>query len=120
MINFIEEGEILALTVPGGGVTKGLAYKIGSLVVLATVSVTAAEVVADATIKASFMVTGVAEVVKNTGGGTAWTEGLKIYWDDSAKKFTKTSSANTLVGVATAAAGDSAATGKVRLDGVAR
>jgi predicted RecA/RadA family phage recombinase len=50
----------------------------------------------------------------------AWTEGAKIYWDDTAKNFTTTSGGNTLAGVAAAAAANPSATGKVRLDGVAR
>lgn len=54
-------------------------------------------------------------VIKKTG--TAWTEGLLIYWDDVDKKLTHAStSGNTKVGVATAAAGSSAATGRVRLN----
>lgn len=112
MNNYVQPGEILELTTPAA-VTKGLGYKIGSIVGLATVS-------AGSGVKANFLVKGVALVVKATGGSSAWTEGVKLYWDDSAKKFTKTSSGNTLVGVAVAAAGDNDATGYVRLDGAAR
>lgn len=35
-----------------------------------------------------------------TDTGAAWAVGDKIYWDDTAKKFTKTSTSNTLVGYA--------------------
>ena len=35
-----------------------------------------------------------------TDTGAAWVLGDKIYWDDTAKKFTKTSTSNTLCGYA--------------------
>lgn len=111
MDNYKAPGKILKLTAPSGGVVSGLGYKIGSLVVLATFDAAQTE-------KFSALVEGEATVVKATGA--TWSEGEKIYWDNSAKKFTPTSSGNTLVGVATAAAGSSDTTGKVRLDGVAR
>lgn len=111
MDNFKAPGKVLKLTAPSGGVVSGLGYKIGSLIVLATVSVDELE-------KFSALVEGEATVVKATGA--TWSEGQKIYWDNSAKKFTATSGGNTLAGVATAAAGSGDATGKMRLDGVAR
>jgi predicted RecA/RadA family phage recombinase len=113
MKTYVQPGEVLQLTAPSGGVVSGTPYLIGSLVSIALV--TAAE-----TVPYSAMVTGTATVPKATGGGSAWTEGVKLYWDDSAKKFTKTSGGNTLSGVAVAAAADGATTGVIRLDGVAR
>lgn len=61
---------------------------------------------------------GTHELVKVTG--TAWTEGMKIYWDDSAKKATHTSNtgANKQIGTAEGAAASAAAIGWVRLSGV--
>jgi predicted RecA/RadA family phage recombinase len=47
----------------------------------------------------------------------AWTVGAPIYWDDTAKLFTTTSTSNTLAGVAVAAAANPSATGRVRLNG---
>jgi predicted RecA/RadA family phage recombinase len=116
MKGYVESGRVLTLAAPNGGVVSGLAYKIGSLVVIATVTVTADEATAGASFAA--VTEGVHNVVKATGA--TWSEGQKLYWDDSAKKFTATSGGNTLVGVAAAAAGSSDATGHVRLDGVAR
>lgn len=116
MQNYSQPGEVLELTAPSGGVVSGTPVSIGSLVVIPTVDAAEAE-------RFNAILTGVIEGPKVTGGGTAWTEGLKIYWDDSAGKFTKTvvsDPGDALVGVATAAAGDSDATGFVRLDGVAR
>lgn len=114
MKNFVQPGEILTLTAPSGGVTSGTAYKIGDLIVVATVD--AAEGVGFA----AFVGRGVISYTKP--GSQAWAEGVKVYWDDSAKKFTTTSGGNTLAGVAAEAVGAGAGetTGKVRLDGVAR
>lgn len=50
----------------------------------------------------------------------AWTQGAKIYWDNTGKVFTTASSGNTLVGVAAEAAANPSATGKVLLDGAIR
>ncbi len=121
--NYVQPGEVLPLTAPGAGVVSGTALKIGGLVVVPLVTITAAQVTADPTIKFSAMVTGVATVAKESGAGDAWTEGAPIYWDESADKFTKTVISDTgdmLVGVATEAAGDNDTTGKVRFDGVTR
>lgn len=113
MKNYVESGEVLTLTAPSGGVVSGVAYKIGSLIVVATVTVAQ-------TLPFAAIVTGVISYTKP--GSQAWTEGVKVYWDNSAKKFTTTSGGNTLAGVAAEAVGSGAGetTGKVRLDGVAR
>lgn len=116
MKTYLQPGEVIPLTAPSGGVVSGRPVLIGSLPVVPLVTAAQTE-------RFSAMVTGVVEYARATGGGTAWTEGLKIYWDESAKKFTKSVVSDTgdaLVGVAVEAAGDSAATGKVRFDGVAR
>lgn len=47
----------------------------------------------------------------------AWTVGAAIYWDDSNKVCTTTSSGNTLIGKATEAAANPSSTGVVRLNG---
>ena len=111
MENYDQEGEVVPFTAPTGGVVSGTAYLIGSLVVVALV--TAAE-----TVMFSALVKGVVTHAKVSA--QAWTEGVKLYWDDTAKNFTTTSGGNTLCGVAAAAAANPSATGKIRLDGVAR
>jgi len=93
MKTFKQGGEILTLTAPSGGVVSGTAYLIGSLVVIAT------ETVAQ-TLPFTALAVGAVDVPKVVEEG--WTEGLKLYWDDSAKKFTSVVSTNTLVGVAVA------------------
>src|SRR5574337_529054 len=91
MKTFKQPGEFLTLTAPSGGVVSGTAYLIGTIVVIAT------ETVAQ-TLPFVGMVCGVVDVPKVDD--EAWTENLKIYWDDTAKKFTSVVSTNTLVGVA--------------------
>ena len=111
MDNYVQPGEVIELTAPTGGVVKDVPVLIGALVVIPTV--TAAQTVAF-----SALVVGVATVPKATG--TAWTEGAKLYWDVADTEFNTSASGNTLAGVAAAAAASGDATGKIRLDGVAR
>lgn len=112
MNNYVQPGEIVTLTA-SGTVTAGTVYKTGSIIALALTSAATTE-------RYTAQRTGVITYTRATGGSSAWTEGVAIYWDDSAKKFTKTSASNTLVGVAAAATGDSDATGDVLLDGAIR
>lgn len=113
MRNYLQPGDSLTYTAPSGGVVSGQPYLIGGLLVIATL--TAAQ-----TLPFTGKATGVFEVEKP--GSQAWTEGAKIYWDNSARKFTTTAASNTLVGTAYEAVGAGAGetTGVVRLDGVAR
>lgn len=111
MNNFVQIGENLTLTAPSGGVVSGEGYLIGSLFVVATVT-------ADVGDPFVGRVIGVVELAKPTG--EAWTEGAKLYWNNSTRKITTTSGGNTLVGVATEVTASTATTGNVRLDGVAR
>jgi predicted RecA/RadA family phage recombinase len=113
MKNYGQNGEVVTLTAPSGGVVSGIAYKIGSLIAVALV--TTAQ-----TLPFPALARGVVSYAKP--GSQAWTEGVKVYWDDSGKNFTTTSGGNTLAGVAVVAVGSGAGetTGVVRLDGVAR
>lgn len=113
MKNFIQSIENLTFTAPGGGVLSGIAYLIGTLLVIATVDADAGDL---------FVGLSIGVVSYEKPGSQAWTEGAKIYWDDGAKKMTTTAGGNTLVGVAVEAVGAGAGetTGKVRLDGVTR
>ncbi len=60
-------------------------------------------------------VIGVFDLPKATGA--AWTQGVRIYWDDTAKNCTTTPSTNKLIGVAMAAALSGDTIGRVRLSG---
>lgn len=107
MINFKQPGDVLTLTAPAA-VTGGAPVKVGSLVVVP---------VDDASASAQFQgyTHGVFELAKTTS--QAWTEGAKIYWDDSGKKCTTTASTHVWIGHAVAAAGSDDTTGVVRLHG---
>jgi predicted RecA/RadA family phage recombinase len=91
MKTFAESGGVLEFTAPSGGVVSGSAYKIGSLVVVAT------ETVAQ-TLPFIGVPMGVVDLPKVAEEG--WTEGLKLYWDTSPAGLTKEASGNTLIGVA--------------------
>jgi predicted RecA/RadA family phage recombinase len=110
MQNYQQEGKILSLTAPSGGVVAGTTYKIGSLVVVALVSAAVGETFAALT-------DGVITTTVKTAHATdqAWAEGEKLYWDNSAAKFTKTSTSNTACGYAAAVAASTATTGVVLL-----
>jgi predicted RecA/RadA family phage recombinase len=112
MDNYDSPGEIVNCVVPAGGVVAGLGYKIGDLVCIATVD-------AAAGVTAAFYV-GRGVVVVAKVSAQAWTQNQKIYWDNTAFNFTNVVGTNTLVGTAAAPAANPSATGKVRLDGVAR
>jgi len=91
MKTFVSKGKVMEFTAPTGGVVSGTAYLIGSLVVIAVDTVAQ-------TLKFRGLAVGAADHAKPAEEG--WTEGAKLYWDNTAKNFTKVVGANTLVGVA--------------------
>jgi predicted RecA/RadA family phage recombinase len=96
MKNYVHDGKALDLTAPYA-VSSGGGFKVGDIVAIAA---------ADAASGASVVgyVEGVYDVLKEgAGSGQAWAAGDKIYWDNSAKQFTKTSTSNTLAGYAVSA-----------------
>jgi predicted RecA/RadA family phage recombinase len=111
MNNYVKPGDSVEFIAPSGGVVSGTAYLIGALLVVAAVSAAQGE-------KFSGRLMGVFTLPKATG--SAWTEGEKLYWDNTAKNITDTASGNTLVGSAYAAAASGDASGQVRLDGIVR
>lgn len=108
--NFVKEGDILTFTAPTGGVVSGTAYLIGGILCVAMATV--AE-----TLEFEGRVAGVFTLPK--ANSQAWTEGQKIYWDDSAKVCTNVATAGQLIGVAAAEVAVTLGliTGQVRLNG---
>lgn len=106
MQKYVQEGCALDLTAPTGGVTGDNPYKIGSIICIAT---------ADADEGDTFVgyVEGVYDVPK--ASGAAWAEGDTVYWDDTAKNFTKTTTSNTKSGYAVSAALSADTEGRIRL-----
>lgn len=107
MKNFVQDGDLVTVAAPyavsaGGGALVGTLFGVasgdaanGADVVLATEGVfTLAKVSAQ-----------------------AWTVGAAIYWDNTDKVCTTTSTSNTLIGKALAAAANPSSTGVVRLNG---
>lgn len=106
--NLISTGETVTVTAPYD-VSSGGGCLVGSLFGIA---------VNDAS-------SGDTDLVINTMGvyshaktsAQAWTVGALIYWDNTNKVFTTTSTSNKLVGVAVEAAANPSSTGTVRLNG---
>lgn len=111
MKNFVQPGANLTLAAPYA-VTSGAGALIGSIFGVASEALDSAET-------GVFVVEGVFDLAK--AASQAWTVGVKVYWDNTAKNCTTTSSANTLIGVAVVAVGSGAGetTGRVRLGIVA-
>lgn len=108
MKNLVSKGEALDLVAPYT-VVSGAGFKVGDIIAIAS---------SDAASGAAVVgnVIGVYDVLaEGAGSGQAWAVGDKIYWDDSAKQFTKTSTSNTLAGYAVAAKLTAAVSGRLRL-----
>lgn len=104
--NYIQPGEVLPVVAPSGGMTTGLPYLFVNLV-----GISLNTVLVGAT--GELALTGIWSVAKVTGA--AWVLGDLLYWDNTAKNFTKTATSNTLAGYAAEAATSGATTGKILL-----
>lgn len=107
MKNYVQRGDTLTLTAPYD-VLSGAGLKVGSIF-----GVAAFDAANGASVEAS--VVGVFDIKKTSA--QAWTQGAAIYWDDTNKETTTTSSGNTKIGVAATAAANPSAAGRVRLNG---
>lgn len=106
--NYIQPGEKLELTAPTGGVVGGSGYLIGALFVVADADVDEGDPFIGHRC-------GVWDLTKTSA--QAWTEGQKVYWDDSASEVTTDGTKGQLIGVAAAAAANPTSTGSVLLNG---
>lgn len=105
----ISSGDVIDITAPAGGTTSGVGVKIGSLFVIPVTSNVAGDTVAGHR-------GGVFDhTAEGAGSGQAWAVGDDIYWDDTNKRLTKTTTSNTKVGVAVAAKTTTATTGRIVL-----
>jgi predicted RecA/RadA family phage recombinase len=109
--SFIQEGNVITIPAPSGGVTVGTAYLVGRLLVIA--KTTAAQ-----TVDFDGYVSGIHLVTK--ADSQAWTVGANVYWDDTGKNFTTTATSNNYAGVAVEAVAATAGlvTGKILLNGI--
>lgn len=106
MKNYVQAGEILTVPAPYD-VSSGGGALVGSIFGVASENALDGEDV-DLAVEGVFALDKV--------GADVFTVGEFAYWDDTAKLVTATASGNTKIGVATAAAGDGAATVNVRLN----
>lgn len=105
---YIQPGRVITLAAPyqrnpGEGALVGAIFGVS----LATVA---------NAVNGEFAIQGVFDLAKAVG---AITQGALVYWDNSAKNVTTTSTSNTRIGCATVAAQSGDATVRVRLNGIA-
>ena len=109
MKNYVQPGNTITLTAPYA-VSSGDGLLVGSIFGVAAGTAALGEAVEAA-------LTGVYDLKKVAS--QAWAAGDKVYWDNTAREATKTTTSNTLIGVAVVAvaggAGDTI--GRVRLNG---
>lgn len=109
MKNFVQSGETAIVAAPSGGVTSGDFIMVGALFGVCQTT----ELVGD---DVAIVREGVFVLPKATGA--AWVVGDPLYWDSSAKKFTKVATGNVPVGIAWVAAASGDATGSVSIEAV--
>lgn len=120
MKNYVQPGDVISYTLGSGETTlaSGKAVKIGLLVgVIASLARNGQTVFFDKASAendvAQVQLEGVFTLPKTTG--EAWTQGAKVYWDNTAKSVTTTAAGNTAMGYAWAAYSSGAASGDVLL-----
>jgi len=108
----ISSGKLIDITAPSGGCTSGVGVLIGKLFGIALLTVIAGDITPIDT-EGCFD-----HAAEGAGSGQAWGVGDVVYWDNTNKRLTKTSTDNTRVGVAVEVKATAATTGRLRLDGV--
>lgn len=106
MKNFVQSGHLVDWTADAT-ILSGQVIKAGSLIGVASNGGVSGDVI-------PLMVGGIYDYAKNSA--EAWAFGDTVYWDDTNKVFTKTSSGNTKAGVAVAVAANPSASGRLRLN----
>ncbi|KZE32511.1 DUF2190 family protein [Chelatococcus daeguensis] len=110
MKNYLQNGHIVRVTTPAGGIASGDALIVGSIFGIAAYSSAEGDPLELAT-------TGVYRLPKATAA--VLTVGARVAWDNTAKNINVPGAGRFPVGVATEAAGNGITSVAVRLDGVA-
>ncbi|CAA7622125.1 conserved hypothetical protein [Magnetospirillum sp. LM-5] len=110
MKNFIQNGHMITVPAPTGGLASGQGMIVGALFGIAATTASEATNVEIAT-------TGVYDLPK--APATVVALGDRVAWDDTAKVIALPTAGLHPIGVAIIAAGNGAVTVRVRLDGVA-
>ncbi len=107
MRNYVQRGDTVTLIAPAA-LASGEPFAVGAIFGVASGAAGNGAEVEAARV-------GVFDLPKATGA--AWSVGDRLYWDNSAKKVTKTATSNIFIGAALAAAQSGATTGRVLLAG---
>ena len=110
MQNFIQNGHVITVTTPAGGILSGEGLIVGNIFGVAAYSAAEGDPLELAT-------TGVYKLPKATAA--VLTVGARVAWDNTAKNINVPGAGRFPVGVATEAAGNGVTSVVVRLDGVA-
>jgi predicted RecA/RadA family phage recombinase len=110
MQNYVQEGKIITLTAPVGGVISGQALLVGSIFGCCTYTAAAGADV-EVAVEGVFTLPKAAPLVI--------AQGAAVYWDPIADNVTTVATSNAKIGAAVTAAGSADTTIRVRLDGVA-
>ena len=107
MQNYLGDGDVLIIIAPTA-VVSGQPLLIGSMFGVCLASAAQGQPV-------EFWLKGIYQLPKNSP--EVWTQGVGLYWDNINAFVTLTSSGNTRIGVAAAAAANPSSVGNVRLNG---
>lgn len=110
MQNYIQNGHVITVTTPAGGIASGDGLIVGSIFGIAAYSSAEGDPVELST-------TGVFQLPKATAA--VLTVGARVAWDNTAKNINVPGAGRFPVGIATEAAGNGITSVAVRLDGVA-
>jgi len=108
MRNYVQPGDVVPLTAPYA-VAAGAGLLVGSIFAVALSAAANGAAVEGKR-------TGVFDLAKATG--EAWTQGAKLYWNNTNKNLTTTAAGNTFVAVAARAEVSGAVTGRALLPGI--
>lgn len=110
MKNAIQDGRVITVPAPAGGVASGGAVLIGNLFGVAACTAAEGEPL-------ELITKGVFQLPK--AGPAVLTPGIRVAWDAAAKLINVPATGRVPIGVATEASGNGTTTVAVRLDGVA-
>lgn len=110
MQNYIQNGHVITVTTPAGGILSGEGLIVGNIFGIAAYSAAEGEPL-------ELAITGVFKLPKATAA--VLTVGAPVAWDNTAKNINVPGAGRFPVGVATEAAGNGITSVAVRLDGVA-
>lgn len=110
MKTYIQNGHVVTVPTPTGGIASGDALIVGNIFGIAAYSSAEGEPVELAT-------TGVFQLPK--ASAAVVTVGARVAWDNTAKEVTTPAAGRYPIGVAVEAAGNGVTSATVRLDGVA-